>query len=124
MHANANKAHAAESTRSERRFSLPSVDITESKDEYVLEADMPGVTKENLEVLLEGNDLTIIGRRSPRPSFPGLHVESSTADFRRAFVLDPVIDTSRVTAQIDQGVLRVRLPKAEAVKPRKVNVTD
>jgi len=112
------------SAQTEERFAVPSVDITENKEEFVLQADMPGVTKKDLEVLLEGNELTIIGRRSSTKTNPFLHRESSSVAFRRSFVLDPMIDGSRVTAQIDNGVLCVRLPKAESVKPRKVAVTD
>jgi len=124
MNTTINQTPPTESPRAEHRYVLPSVDITETKNEYLIEADMPGVTKADLEVLLEGNELTIVGRRTARPTTEALHVESSTADFRRAFALDPAIDTNRLTAHIDQGVLRVRLPKAEAVKPRKVRVTD
>lgn len=111
-------------TPTDERFIAPNVDITETKDEFVLQADMPGVTKHQLEVLLEGSELTIVGRRSPSTAGDFLHRETSAAAFRRTFVLDPMIDGNRVSAQIDNGVLCVRLPKAEAVKPRKVAVTD
>jgi HSP20 family protein len=126
MNANTNtKTEAARpSVPTEERFVVPSVDITETKDEFVLEADMPGVTKKSLEVLLEGSELTIVGRKAPTGIVQYLHRESGSAAFRRTFVLDPMIDGNRVTAQIDNGVLCVRLPKAEEVKPRKVAVTD
>ena len=94
-----------------------------------MQADMPGVGKKGVELLLESNELTIVGRRNPAPD-PGtpkrtpLHTESVAADYRRVFVLDPVIETGRITAEIDQGVLTVRLPKAEKVKPRLIPVTD
>jgi len=113
-----------EPARAEEQFLVPSVDITEGKDEFVLEADMPGVTKDSLEVLLEGSELTIVGRRHSTGIGEYLHRESSPATFRRSFVLDPMIDATRVKAQIDNGVLCVHLPKAEEVKPRKVKVTD
>jgi len=114
-----------EPARVEEHFAVPSVDITEAKDEFVLEADMPGVTKNSLEVLLEGSELTIVGRRpAATTANQYIHRESSGATYRRSFVLDPMIDGARVTAQIDNGVLCVRLPKAEEVKPRKVKVTD
>jgi len=103
----------------------PAVDISENKDEYVLQADMPGVNKHGLELLLEASELTIVGRRQPGPAEGEvLHRESVQHDYRRTFLLDPVIETSRISAQIDQGVLTLRLPKAEAVKPRKIRVTD
>jgi len=113
-----------EPARTEEHFIVPSVDITETKDEFVLEADMPGVTKDSLEVLLEGSELTIVGRRPSTTTNQYLHRESNAAAFRRSFVLDPMIDATRVKAHIEDGVLRVHLPKAEEVKPRKVKVTD
>jgi len=112
------------SVRADEHFAVPRVDITETKDEFVLEADMPGVTKGGLEVVIDGNELTIMGRRPTAKNEQYLHRESSPAAFRRSFVLDPMIDGSRVAAQIDNGVLCVHLPKAEEVKPRKVTVTD
>ncbi len=114
-----------ESKPVEVTYVAPPVDITESKDEYLLQADMPGVTKETLEVVLDDNELTLIGRRTPAAvAGEVLHRESTTHDFRRTFVLDPVIDRERITAQIDQGLLTVHLPKAEKVKPRRIAVGD
>lgn len=114
-----------ETAKVEPSYVAPDVDVFETKDEYLLEADMPGVDKAGLEVLLEGNELTITGRRQPASGEGAyLHREAARHDFRRTFVLDPVIDATRISAQIDQGVLRVHLPKAEMVKPRRVAVTD
>lgn len=119
------KPEAREVARKEPTYIAPPVDIRETKDEYVLLADMPGVNKEGLEVMLEDNELTLVGRRAPRGSEgEALHVESVTHDFRRTFVLDPVIDAAKISAQMDQGVLTVRLPKMEKVKPRRIKVTD
>jgi HSP20 family protein len=109
----------------ETRYLTPSVDIRETKDEYILEADMPGVAKEGLEVLLEGGELTLVGHRASRvPAGQALHRESSPWGYRRTFVLDPAIEIGRATAHMDQGVLTVRLPKAEQVKPRRIAVGD
>lgn len=114
-----------EVAKAEPCYVAPDVDVFETKDEYVLEADMPGVNKAGLEVLLEGSELTLTGRRLPASGEGNfLHHETARHDFRRTFVLDPVIDATRISAQIEQGVLRVRLPKAEMVKPRRVAVTD
>jgi len=111
--------------RNEVTYVVPQVDISETKDDYLLEADMPGVSKAGLEVTIDANELTIMGTRT-REGERGqvLHCESSPSDYRRTFVLDPVIDSTRISAQIDRGVLTVRLPKAERVKPRKISVTD
>src|SRR5688572_17554302 len=89
-----------------RGWLQPSVNIVENADRFVLEAEMPGVGKDGLEVLLEGNELTILGRRqSPVTGAQPLYRESYDRDFRRSFELDPMIDTSRITARMESGVL-------------------
>ncbi len=101
----------------------PNVNIFETADGYVLYAEMPGVSKEGLDITLEGNEITITGRRSPETTAgKPLFRERSTADYRRVFELDPEIDTARVSAKIAQGIVTVTLPKSEQVKPRKISV--
>lgn len=107
------------------RYLVPDVNIYESKDGYILEAEMPGVNKSGLEVTLEDNQLTIQGHRSEEPvNGEVLYRETREFDYRRVFELDPMIDSSRITAKMDQGVLKLQLPKAEKVKPRKIKVGD
>ena len=110
--------------RQDRRgWVQPQVNIVESRDGYVLEAEMPGVSKDGLEVLLEGNDLTIVGRRTAEvPSAQLLYRESADRDYRRSFELDPAIDTTRISARVEDGILHLDLPKSEKVKPRKIAV--
>jgi HSP20 family protein len=104
-------------------YLTPLANILETKDGYVLEAEMPGVGKDGLEVTVENGELTIVGRRAPVESRGReLYRESRAFDYRRSFELDPSIDTAKVTAKIDQGVLTLHLPKAEAVRPRKIAV--
>jgi HSP20 family protein len=106
-------------------YLTPLANILETSDGYILEAEMPGVSRDGLEVTVENGDLTIVGRRKSYES-PGvlLYGESRGADFRRTFEIDPSINSAGITAKIEQGVLTLRLPKAEAVKPRKIAVTD
>lgn len=101
----------------------PEVNIFETGEGYILEAEMPGVSKEGLEITLEGTEITIIGRRHLEEA-PGeaLFRESRQADYRRVFELDPAIDTGRIAARMEQGVLTLNLPKAEKVKPRLIKV--
>jgi len=106
-------------------FVAPEVNIFETKDGYVLEAEMPGVGKDGLEITLDNNEITITGRRvaeivTGQPVFR----ERRLADYRRVFELDPAIDTARIEAKLEQGVLRLTLPKSERVKPRKITVSD
>jgi HSP20 family protein len=105
------------------QFVMPVASVTENNDSYVLEVEMPGVNKEGLDISIENNELTITGRRS-LPAIEGtlIHRESRSENFRRALELDPSIDTSNISAKIEQGVLTLTLPKAEQVKPRKITV--
>lgn len=107
----------------QRGYLHPPVNVVETKDGYVLEAEMPGVGKDGLEVLLEDNELTIVGRRKLGvEGAEPVYRESVDRDFRRTFVLDPAIDRAKISARIDRGVLTLNLPKAEEVKPRKISV--
>ena len=104
-------------------FVAPAATILENADGYTLEVEMPGVSRESLEMWVENNELTILGRRS-MPSVEGalIHRESRPENFRRSFELDPSIDASKINAKIEQGVVTLTLPKAEQVKPRKIAV--
>lgn len=104
-------------------FVSPEVNIYESQDGYILEAEMPGVSKDGLEITLEGTEITITGRRQvDAPTGQVLFHESQNLDYRRVFELDPAIDTGKVSARMEQGVLTLTLPKSERVKPRKISV--
>jgi len=104
-------------------YLTPLANILETKDSYVLEAEMPGVNKDGLDITVENGELTIVGRRAAvEPRGREVYRESRAFDYRRTFELDPSIDAAKVTAHIDQGVLKLTLPKAESVKPRKITV--
>lgn len=116
---------AANGTARRVSYLTPPANIFETKDGYVLETEMPGVNKEGLEVTVENNELTLTGKRSVAP-LPAelIYRESRDLDYRRVFDLDPSIDTGKITAKIESGVVTLTLPKAESVKPRKIAVTD
>ena len=111
-------------TRQSEKYLAPAASVLEAGDGYTVQVEMPGVNKEGLEISIENNELTLTGRRS-LPSVEGtlLHRESRRENFRRAFELDPSIESNRITARIDQGVVTLTLPKAEHVKPRKITVS-
>ncbi|HEY1478324.1 MAG TPA: Hsp20/alpha crystallin family protein [Chthoniobacterales bacterium] len=104
-------------------YVTPLVDIESTDDGYVIRAEMPGVEKSDLEITVDNGELMILGRRKPTEFTAELiYREIEPHDFRRVYELDPSIDTTKVSAKIDDGVLTVRLPKAETVKPRKISV--
>ena len=114
-----------ESDRSQaEQFITPPADVREIGDGYMLEIEMPGVKKDGLEISVENNELTIIGRRS-LPSVEGtlIHRESRPENFRRVFEIDPSIDANKISAKMDQGLATLTLPKAEHVKPRRITVS-
>ena len=114
-----------ESDRSQaEQFITPPASVTEIADGYMLEIEMPGVKKDGLEISVENNELTVIGRRS-LPAVEGtlIHRESRPENFRRVFEVDPSIDADKISAKIDQGLVTLALPKAEHIKPRKITVS-
>jgi len=106
------------------QFVAPPASVIEAADGYTLEIEMPGVNKDGLDISIENNELTIIGRRS-LPTVEGtlIHHESRLENFRRTFELDPSIDGNKISAKIDQGLVTLTLPKADHVKPRRIAVS-
>lgn len=100
----------------------PAVDIYETADGHVLIADMPGIAQDDLDVRVEDGVLTIHGRvrRQCREGLVGREFE--LADYFRQFKLGEDVDQERISAELKSGVLRLALPKAEKVKPRKIQV--
>jgi HSP20 family protein len=100
----------------------PYVDVFENEQEILVVADLPGVARDDLSIHLDENELTLEGRRAPRTEGTAVSAEYRPADFRRSFVLPQGIDRAKVDAHLSAGVLRLRLPKAEALRPRRIEV--
>jgi HSP20 family protein len=104
---------------------MPSVDLHEGKDAYTLKADLPGVSKDNLELNVVDDVVTLKGHRSQEQERDeeGYHrVERSYGSFQRAFRIPGGIDATRVEAKFDNGVLSVTLPKREENRPKQIKV--
>ena len=95
---------------------LPAVDIFENKDEVLILADLPGVSKEDLSINFDKGQLTLAGR----PREFGLDEEAF--EYRRTFVVSQGIDADKIAAHVQNGVLRLTLPKPAALKPRQIEV--
>jgi HSP20 family protein len=102
----------------------PCVDLLEGKDEFVVHADMPGVDPKELEIDLEGDILTITGKVAPLEmgDLPLIYREFKPGDYELTYRLSENVDREKITAMIKDGVLTLTLPKAEAVKPRKIEI--
>lgn len=112
------------SRREGEKFITPPASVSETADGYTLELEMPGVSKDGLEISVENNELSIVGRRSA-PGIDGtlVHRESRPQNYRRSFEIDPSIDSGKIVARMSQGIVTLTLPKAEEVKPRKITVS-
>lgn len=104
---------------------LPPVDILENRDALILIADMPGVNNQGVEISLRDNELTISGRSQDQPTgISPVYSEYQPGSYLRNFTVSSAIDRSKIEASMKDGVLRVVLPKAEAVKPRQIEVKE
>jgi HSP20 family protein len=122
---NNGRSVATPSAPSRPNYLTPLANIVETGDGYLLEAEMPGVSKDGLEISVNNGELVVFGRRAPFVTKgEPIYRESRGWDYRRSFELDPSIDVAKISARLDQGVLRLHLPKAESVKPRRIEVTE
>ena len=104
---------------------IPSMDLVETEEHFVLRADLPGLSEEDVSIELEDNVLTVSGERKAEheEKKEGFYrVERSFGQFRRSLTLPEGVDADKIAATFDKGVLEVRIPKPEERKPRKVAI--
>src|SRR5918998_5833882 len=104
----------------------PTVDIYENKDQIVLEAELPGMNREDFDLAIENNIITLRGERRFEKKDEGDNyhrVERSYGTFTRSFTLPQTVSAEGAVAEYKNGVLRVSLPKREEVKARRIEVT-
>jgi HSP20 family protein len=111
-----------EETRSQEQYVTPPVDIYETGEGLVVKADLPGVAKENLDVRVENNLLTIRGKSAHVAPGEPIYREYELVNFFRQFELNERVDQAKISADLKHGVLILQLPKAEEAKPRKIDV--
>jgi HSP20 family molecular chaperone IbpA len=102
----------------------PPVDVIEDSSGITLFADLPGVSREKLNLHVEADTLTIEAESdlSVPEGLVSQHTEVGLAKFRRVFTLSKELDTEKVSAELAQGVLKLRIPKAEHAQPRRIEV--
>ncbi len=105
---------------------IPSVDIFEDQDQLVLEADLPGMNREDFEISVENNVITLKGERKFEKKVEGDNyhrVERGYGSFSRSFTLPQTVTSEGATAEFENGILRVALPKRAETKARKIEIT-
>jgi len=104
---------------------MPAMDLVEADEHFVLRADLPGVSEEDVNIEVEDGTLTVSGERKSEHEInkEGFHrVERAFGRFSRSLTLPQGIDPEAVTAEFDKGVLEIRIPKPEERKPRRVSI--
>ena len=104
---------------------FPFVNVYEDKDGYLIHAELPGLTSEDLEITANGQSLTISGERKISSKGEGARFyrrERQAGTFNRAIALPVELNIDKIRAHMKDGILKIRAPKAESVKPRVINV--
>lgn len=107
----------------ETAYVSPRVNIFEEKDAVRVEAELPGVARDAVELEVKNDELTLIGHRAkPDVNGAALMRERRAYDYRRVFALSRAVDATGIQAEMTDGVLTLRIPKAEHMKPRKIAI--
>jgi HSP20 family protein len=104
----------------------PSVDVLESKDAYLIRAELPGMKKEEINVEVKDGTLALSGERKSEQPAEGVeyrHMERVAAKFWRSFTLPETVKQDGIEATYKDGILEVRVPKAEEAKPRQIEIS-
>ncbi|MBI5463367.1 MAG: Hsp20/alpha crystallin family protein [Ignavibacteriales bacterium] len=107
------------------RHQQPSLDIVENETETVIQVELPGVKKEEVAITFEENVLTVSGERKPYEISPHTQVlvnEMRLREFKRSVRFATDVDSAKITAEMDNGILTVRVPKAEQAKARTIAI--
>ncbi|MBI3787876.1 MAG: Hsp20/alpha crystallin family protein [Ignavibacteriales bacterium] len=103
----------------------PAVDVAEQDDQYVVKIELPGVNKDDVKITLESNILTVRGEKKQEKEIKedSYHrMERSYGSFQRSFTLPTMVKSDKIDASFKDGILTVRLPKAEEAKPKQIEV--
>lgn len=117
-----NNAHPREETRSAEKFIRPAVNIIETEEGLVLVADMPGATKESLDVNVEKGILTISAPTQDKVPGTPTYREFEMGSYYRQFSIPESLDHEKAKAEYVNGVLILRVPRAQALKPKRIAV--
>jgi len=112
------------SAQEEAVFFRPSTDVFETEDSVVLRFDMPGVPKDQADITVDKGMLTVTGHAHKEQPGQCVYRETRIGDYQRQFTLTEDVDLDHITAEMDAGVLTIRIPKPEEAKPRKIQIAS
>jgi len=118
-------ASPAERTKMAPATWIPTADLSETPEEFILRAELPGIKQEDVDITLTDDTVSIKGERKKEEEVKGenyIRLERSYGSFYRSFKLSTPVDADKVKASYKDGVLEVRLPKTEKVKPKKIKI--
>ena len=121
-HSQQSMTPSREETRSQEQYVTPPVDIYETPEGLVVKADLPGVARDSMDIRVENNLLTIRAKAAHVAPGEPIYREYGLVNFFRQFELNERVDQSKISAELNHGVLTLNLPKAEEAKPRKIDV--
>jgi len=123
---NTEKTHSTEVVETQVPTQQPVYDVTETPEEFVITARIPGVDRSAVETVIDGDDLVITGKRTWKQpdGWKLLHEEIPAVDYRLVLRLDHRVNRDALKAHLTNGILTVMLPKAEAVKPRRIEISS
>lgn len=120
----AKKEHADIVRRQEQsNYYQPAVDIWETAEDVVLQFDMPGVDKDSVDLTVDKGLLTVTGNADEEESGTAVYRETRVGDYRRQFNLTKDVDPDAITAEMEAGVLTVKIHKPEKAKPKRIQIS-
>jgi HSP20 family protein len=116
------KSDVIRANKEQAEYFQPATDVRETGEELILHFDMPGVSSENVELTVEKGTLTVTGKADPEEYGNAVYKETRIGDYRRIFSLNDSVNTEDIKAEMKAGVLTVRIPKPEIVKPKRIEI--
>ncbi len=118
------KKEQADVVRREEKpeYYQPAVDISETSEALILKYDMPGVDKGDVEITADKNTLAVVGNVKSEQPGNAVYQETRIGNYRREFTIPDDVDTNKISAEMNDGVLTVKIPKPEKAKPKRIEI--
>lgn len=120
---NSDQRQEAAARQRQELYITPLVDVQSTPESVVLRAEMAGVNKGGVEISVENGNLILVGHRQAlNAAGDPIYLERRPVHYRRVYELDPSVETDKITARVEDGILTVTLPKSEKVRPKRITL--